>query len=226
MKFVAILLPILLLTSGCSKDVNSDDLKDDVPYYQYYEVGYDKTGNSTIAAASFRVREKNGTKVELTNGASIRANNMTPGTSSIDKTRYTWTMTGTPDVTFVLAKNSGATVTNAILRNDIGDISFSAGFPATVNKATGFSFNWTGDALSSTEALTVSVMNYGNAEVVTKTVTENPVVITAEELKDCPAGEITVSLHRAKNIPVKTEDGNAGGAIQLRLSISKKATLQ
>ncbi len=225
MKHLIFVLPVLLVTS-CSKNVDSGDLKDDVPYYQYYEVGYDKTGNSTIAAAMFYVREKNGTKVELTGGASIRANGLTPGTSSIDKTRYTWSMNGIPDVNFMLTKNSGAAIANKVLRNDIGDIFFPAGFPETVDKVTGFSFNWSGDAVSTTESLTVSVMNYGSVEVVTKNVTESPVIITAEELKDCPPGEITVSLHRSKSIPVKAEDAGAGGVIQLRLSISKKAMLQ
>jgi hypothetical protein len=225
MKHLLFLLPALVVIS-CSKNVDSGDLKDDVPYYQYYEVGYDHMNNSTVAAASFRVREKNGTKVELTNGASVRANNMVPGTSSIDKTRYTWTMTGTPAVNFVLAKSTNTTITNEIIQNDIGTIAYSTDFPATVKKSTGFSFTWTGDALSSAEALTVSVMNYGSVEVITKTITESPVLITAEELKDCPTGAITISLHRAKSIPVKSEDGNAGGIIQLRRSISAKATLQ
>lgn len=218
------LLLAALSLVGCSKDVNSDDLKDDVPYYQYYEVGYDKNGNSTVAAAHFRVRDKDGTKVELTNGASVRVNGMASGTSSIDKTRYTWTLTGMPDVNFVLTKNSGTTVTNNILRNDIDDIDFPSSFPVAIDKTVGFSFSWTGSALSSSETLTVSIVHNGY-EYVTKSVTENPVVITANELKDCPTGEISVALHRAKSMPVKTEDGNAGGVVQLRVSVSTNATL-
>lgn len=220
-----LLLPLLLATS-CAKNVDSADLKDEVPYYQYYEVGYNKTDNSTIAAAMFYVRDKSGAKVELTNGASVRANGLAPGTSSVDKTRYTWTMTGMPGVDFTLTKNSGSAITNSISRNDIGDVAFATGFPANIKKTEGFVFNWTGDALKANEKLTVSITSYAGVDIITKSVSSNPVSITAEELKNCPEGEITIGLYRAKEMAVKTEDAGAGGVIQLRLSVTKTATLQ
>jgi hypothetical protein len=50
-----------LLTTGCKK-VDSNDLKDTVPYYQEYTVTYDKAANQTKATALIRVREAGGAR--------------------------------------------------------------------------------------------------------------------------------------------------------------------
>jgi len=225
MKKPIYLFAILLLVASCTKSVDSDDLKDAVPYYQQYEVAYDKTHNIVNAVATYRVREASGAKVELAGSANVRVNNMPANTSTIDKTRYTWTLNGSPDVDFVLTKNSGETVTNTVLRADIGDVEFGGDFPSAMARTAGFSFSWIGTAISNNEALNVSLTSDQAGEIVTKAVTGNTVTFSPAELKNCPAGNITVALYRVKDIAVKAEDQGAGGTIQLRLNVSRKGVI-
>ncbi|MCB0696002.1 MAG: hypothetical protein KDC07_01475 [Chitinophagaceae bacterium] len=225
MKKLIYLLAGAILTGGCTKKVDSNDLKDDVPYYQVYEVAYNKTDNSTNATAGFQVRDKSGAKVLLSDGASVRANNMTANTSSIDKTRYTWALNGMPDVDFALAKNSGDTITNVVLKSDIGDVEIVGGLPSSVSKSNGFDFSWAGAALAGQESMTVSVVSGIATDILTRSVTNNTVTITADDLKNCPTGNISVVLTRTKDMPVKKEDGGAGGSIQVRLTVSAKTVL-
>jgi len=118
-------------------------------------VTYNKTDNSVQAAASFNVRTSSGAKVELSGSTNVRANGLTPGTSSIVKARYTWTITGNPDVEFILTKGNGTKVANKVSKTDISDI--GPGFPSTISKTSGFSFSWTGALLASDESMTATI---------------------------------------------------------------------
>jgi hypothetical protein len=225
MKKLLYILPILALTYGCTKKVDSNDLKDDVPYYQGYEVSYNKTDNSVLAVAWYMVRSTSGAKVELSGNANVRANGLTPGTSSIDKTRYTWTINGNPDVEFVLTKGSGAKITNKVNKSDLGDMDFASSFPANVSKSSGFTFSWTGTPLASNESMSATLSYPLGTTIATKEVTGNTVTFSAADMVNCPLGEAHVELYRVKDIPVKTDDGGAGGNIQLRRNTMRKVTV-
>lgn len=216
---------ILILVVGCTKKVDSNDLKDEVPYYQSYEVAYDKAANTTSAAAMFNVRTGSGAKVQLSGSGSIKANGLTPGTSSIDLTRYTWNISGLPDVNFVLQKGNGQTITNVINKTDIGDIEFVTGFPDSISKSKGFSFTWTGGAIASGETFIVSIVSPVGISYTFKNVTGNTVQFTAAELQDVQSGQVYIQLSRTRNFPLDMQDGTSGGAIQVRLYIQKKAML-
>lgn len=226
MKPLFYILPFLLLTYGCSKKVDSNDLKDEVPYYQLYEVTYNKTDNSVLAAASFNVRTSSGAKVELSGSTNVRANGLTPGTSTIDKARYTWTITGNPDVEFILTKGNGTKVANKVSKADISDIDFAPGFPSTISKTSGFSFSWTGAPLASDESMTATISKQAGIAISTKTVLASTVVFDSTDLQLLTVGEIVnVELYRVKDMPLKTEDAGAGGKIQIRMNTTRKATV-
>lgn len=225
MKRLLYLLPALFVISACTKKVDSEDLKDEVPYYQGYEVSYNKNDNTTTAAAWFTVRNSGGARVELSGNANVRANGMTPGTSSIDKTRYTWTLTGNPDVEFVLTKSSGTKISNTLSTSDIGDMNFTSGFPTSVSRSAGFTFSWMGTALRTDETVHAILKSLTGTTVADKDVTSNSVTFTAADMASCPTGEMAVELYRTRDITLKNSDGTAGGAMQVRMNRSKNLTV-
>lgn len=213
----------MLSIAACVKSVNSDDLKDNVPLYQSYEVAYDKSGNNYTAMASFAVREASGSRVELNDDASIKLNGNTSWRSATDKTTYHWNGSGNPDMVFTLSKNSGQIITNTVLRTDIPDIDF-ASVPAIASKNSGFVCSWSGEAVDTVNewmGINISNGNYTSG----KTITANSITITKEDLNNIPAGKITLQLYRGKKMAVKASDGSAGGNMVIRETINREITL-
>lgn len=223
MHRLLLFLPFVMILNGCTKSVDSDDLKDEVPYYQGYEVAYDLTENTTSAAAWYTVRTSSGSKVELSGDANVKVNGIAAGTSSIDKTRYTWSLTGNPDVEFLLTKNLSVKIPNLVKRADIGNVAFKSSFPASISKANGFSFYWDGWPLESNESLTVSITNKVGIGLASKSVTDSKITFNATELTLLtPDEEVYIELTRARDKALITSDADAGGKIQLRVSNSIK----
>lgn len=222
------LLILVLLTYGCKK-VDSSDLKDDVPYYQSYEVGFDKTLGSPSAMASYKIREANGARVSLENGAGVSANGTSPTTDFLDKTLYRWNFSGTPDVNFILTKNSGAKINNTIAFSDISNTDFAAGFPTAASKASGFSFNWTGDAVGATETLNITISTPDSGSIAMKTLTQsnssNTVTFSSAEMVNVKPGQLTVELSRRRDMALDNADGTASGTMAVRLAVRKTLTL-
>ncbi|MBS1774148.1 MAG: hypothetical protein JST82_14920 [Bacteroidetes bacterium] len=218
----------LLLTYSCSK-VNSNDLKDDVPYYQSYEVSFDKTLASTSAMASYKIRDANGARVDLANGAGVSANNIGPSTDFLDKTLYKWNFTGNHDVNFVLTKNSGAKINNTVSLNDLGKTDFATGFPTSASKASGLTFTWMGDAVSATETLNISISTTDSGSYVMKSLTQTnsafTVTFSAADMVNVKPGLLTVVLSRNKTMGLDNADGTASGAITVRSSARRTLTL-
>lgn len=221
-----VVLPVLL-TNGCKK-VDSSDLKDDVPYYQSYSVSYDKT-YGTSAMASFKLRDANGVRVDLANGAGVAANSIGPTTDFLDKTLYRWNFTGTPDVNFILTKNSGTKINNGVSLTDIGNTDFATGFPTTASKSSGLTFNWTGSPVATDETLniTISRPDSGSSAMKTFTATNSSYTVnfTTADMVNVKPGQLTVELSRSRELPLDNKDGTSSGAISVRMMTRKMMTL-
>jgi hypothetical protein len=221
-------IALVLSVQSCKK-VASDDLKDTVPYHQEYTVDYDKTSNKTSASAVFRVRDQNGSKVELNNGASVTANAKSPSALQVLPGVYTWTFDGLVDVSFELNKNSGQKLANTVAKTDIGDISFPSGFPTAVTKSSGFTFNWAGDGLANGETLTLKLSGTpASASIdptVEKTVTTGQVTISSTDLEKFAPGTLTVTMERKKSTLLDAKDNTANGGIELTKKIKKDLVL-
>jgi hypothetical protein len=224
-KLIMLLLPVLLVYS-CRK-VDSNDLKDDVPYYQSYSVIYDKVANNVNVSGFCRVRDANGTKVQFSSGAGLTANGATPSVDIFDKAIYRWNFNSIQDVNFVLTKNSGTKINNTVTLSDISNSDFGAGFPTTVSKASGFSFNFTGDALTGTESLTINIAaDSGTKEkILTQLNTGNTVNISSSDLQGLKTGNLNITMTRENNLPLDNKDGTAGGTILMRFIVKRAATL-
>jgi hypothetical protein len=217
-----LLLPAFLLTFIYScKKVDSNDLKDEVPYYQSYSAAYDKVDNSLKTTAEFRIRESNGAKVELTNGASVKINGNTPGTALFDKAQYTWNTTGTTDVTFVLTKNSGQTFTNTIKKTELEDLDFPSTFPSSISKSSGITFIMDGPAMLSGQNLTMTVsgknVNDSTNASITRILNSMQVQLNNDDLKSFKSGTIHMSFTKAKRNTLDAADGTAGGTKEVTI---------
>jgi hypothetical protein len=219
----------LLFSVQACKKVASDDLKDTVPYHQEYSVDYNKNTGKTSAAAQFRVRDANGSKVELNNGASVTANSKSPSSLQLVPGVYSWTFDELVDVSFELTKNSGNKLVNTVAKTDIGDIAFSSNFPAVASKASGFTFNWAGDALVSGETLTVKITGTPSSSSidpnVEKTVTSGQVTISSSDLDKFAPGTLKVTMERRKNVLLDVKDDTANGDIELTIKTEKDLAL-
>jgi|GEM_PF-1698169 hypothetical protein len=218
-----------VLATGCKK-VDSNDLKDTVPYYQEYTVTYDKAANQTKATALIRVREANGARVDLTNGAYIRANGVDENNKQLTSNTYNWKFSGSNDVAFELKKNSGDVFQNTISLTDVGTIDFPSNLPVTVSKAAGFTFNWAGTALGSGEKLSASVRGTNATNValpltVPVKVEGGQIVVTPEHLSVLAAGELDIILEREKDMQLDKADGTAAGTMQATVITEKKIIL-
>jgi len=226
MKKLLLLFSPLLLVYSCKK-VDSNDLKDDVPYAQYYYVGYDKSTNSTDASAYCRVRNGGGSKVEFSNGAGFKANGTAPSIDLFDKAIYRWHFNGMPEVDFLLTKNSGAQIANNAMPSDISNIDFGPSFPATISKAAGFNFTWTGDALNTSETMTITIAS--DSGTIQKDLTSvspaNSVTFSSADLQKLKPGNLNITVVRDKDTPLDNKDGDSEGVIKLRYTIKRSATL-
>jgi len=227
-KKILVLCLLASLTYGCKK-VDSNDLKDTVPYYQSYGVYYDKDENKTEASATFRVRDANGTRVELSNGANVMANGIAATTHFLSPTDYKWAFIGMQDVAFVLNKNSGTAINNKALRTDISNIDFAANFPASASKAAGFSFGWTGTPLENGESMMITISTPDSASTRTKamnaTNSSQTINFSSTEMQNMVTGTMTVEMVRYKSKALDNNDGTSTGSIALRYRLSKKMPL-
>lgn len=227
-QFILLISSLSILTLGCKK-VDSNDLKDTVPYYQSYGVYFDKDAGTTEASAVFRVRDVNGTKVELSNGAGVTANGVAASTNFILPSDYFWNMIGLKDVEFVLTKNSGNVLTNRAKLSDISNISFANTFPASASKS-GFSFGWVGDPLTGNETMVVTISTIDSAGTASKALdasnSATTVSFSATDMQYMKAGNnLTVEMTRYKSIPLQMADGTATGSIALRYRTTKTIPL-
>lgn len=229
MKHLSLLLSGLVLLMGSCKKVSSDDLKDTVPYYQSYGVYYDKEAGKTDASVIYRVRDANGTKVQLQNGAGVTANGVAASTNFILPSDYFWNMIGLKDVEFTLTKNSGNVLTNKAKLSDISNISFASTFPSSASKS-GFSFGWVGDPLTGNETMVVTISTVDSAGTASKALdasnSATTVSFSATDMQYMKAGNnLTVEMTRYKSIPLQMSDGTATGSIALRYRTTKTIPL-
>lgn len=216
----------LLALSGCSK-VSSDDLEDDVPYYQHYTVYYDGSNGSTRATGSFTVRTKGGTGITLAEESNLKVNgNATSKEPIISEfvPVYGWTTGSITDVTFTLNKKGGTAFVNSVKTSDIDPVAFPVGLPATFSKAGGISFSYVGNS----GAIDVEINGKNMSGVDTsieKTFTSNAVNFSSGELQVFNSGSIEIQMNRHKELPLQSSDDNAGGNIHLTYRVYNSFTL-
>lgn len=229
MKYLSLLLFGAALLIGSCKKVSSDDLKDTVPYFQSYGVYYDKEAGKTDASVIYRVRDANGTKVQLDNGANVTANRVAASTNFILPSDYFWNMIGLKDVDFILTKNSGTVITNKVKLSDISNVAFANTFPVAASKS-GFSFGWVGDPLTGNESMVITISTSDSAGTASRSInatnSATTISFSATDMQYMKAGNnLMVEMTRYKSMPLQMNDGTATGSIALRYRTTKTIPL-
>ena len=132
-----------------------------------------------------------------------------------------------PEVDFLLTKNSGAQIANNAMPSDISNIDFAPSFPATISKAAGFNFTWTGDALSGSETMTITIASDSGTiqKDITSANSSNSLSFSSADLQKLKPGNLNITVVRDKDTPLDNKDGDSEGVIKLRYTIKRSATL-
>ncbi|RYE24407.1 MAG: hypothetical protein EOP51_07475 [Sphingobacteriales bacterium] len=210
---------LLLLATGCKK-VDSNDLKEDVPFYQEYTVTYDKVASTTYANALLRVRSKDGSRVELTDGAYIRANGIDENDAQPTNNTYDWYFPANKDVRFDLGKNSGVVIANTFSLSDIGTIDFPSNLRSGFAKTEGMSFSWLGDDIDTDETLNITLSGASEVSPLVPwtnqvTVSGKLVTIDSTAVKGIAPGAVNIKMVRTRNTMLDAADGDAGGSVKI-----------
>jgi hypothetical protein len=216
-----------LLAVGCKKD---DTSASDTPYYQEYEVTFNKTDAIRSASATFRMRDSAGSKVVLNDRSYVKVNGraMTANGDS-----YTWSDTGFNDLNFALLKNEDKAFFNTATYTSVKDFAFPASFPSAFYRIYGgVVFNWDGDIASDSSGIISVTVSGRDSTDSTKTVTVsqvldiNKVNIPASELTNMKNGAIIITLSRTKKLPLNAYDGNGGGRVIQTIKEYRNAQLK
>lgn len=227
MKKILVLITALALFTSCKKTVSSNDINQNVPVYQDYEVVYDKITNKTIAKATFRVRDENGVQIKLDEGSSkILANGVKYrdySASGLKAYQYYWEFDNFTDVKFSYEKEKGKVYDKGIQAAQKLDIDFPQNFSLSKK---GTSFNWVGSPDSPTGSK-VEIIATGSAGFKSSVVSGATINLTPDYLKDFKTGEIVkITLKRTLLVKIpKGSDGDAGGQIAVVVTIDKTVEL-
>lgn len=211
------LLIAMLAMSSCTK-VSSDDLDEDVPYYQHYNIIFDASANSTNASGIFRVRSSQGSPIKLDGVSNLKVN----GNASVEHIAfsvpsYASNITGIADVTFLLTKKDGKTITNTIAANSIEPVGFPSGMATNFSRSAGISFSYTGTE-GAIEVIVTGEDIGGSAVTQAKTFTTSQVTFSSAELSSFNNGEIQIELVRRTSNNIPNSDGNSGGTADVKYS--------
>jgi hypothetical protein len=220
---------LLLLATGCKK-VDSADLKETVPYYQEYNVTYNKTEQTMTATALIRVRDNSGSRVDLTDGAYIRANGVDENNTQPTTNTYDWAFPGNKDVRFDLKKNSGDVITNTTMLSDIGITDFPSTLRTNFPKKEGFKFNWEGDDLDTDEELNVTITGRSiQSALIPFTsvlkVTGKEVAVDSNSLVNIMTGDVNIKMVRTRSMPLDAADGTSGGGIKVIATVNRTLSM-
>lgn len=216
---------LLALLSSCSSE-ESSVLHSSVPFYQDLSITYDMTHNKTHAGANFNKNKSTGENIKLTADASIRFNNEIPNYANILPYFYTYTFNGTDKVTFTFTRSKGNVYVNSGSLEDVNEAEI-------LNTYTTFYLNrkndffWFGKALEANEQIQVSLeQNGGISYWYNYEAGSISVEIDLTENTILQPGEATFTVTRTATLPLKENNGTAGGQMQVSYQRSKTVTIQ
>lgn len=218
-------LALAALSSCHSKSVNN--LIQTTPIRQDFEVVYDMPTMSTAATAVFRNGDVTGSMIQLTGGNSLTINGAVPNYAPLTYT-YSWNDNGFQNVTFVLTKPSGRTVTNTVNWGDTLGSYFPSGLGQDVSKNNGLNFTATGYPLSASEDLLVTLVGkdqLGNFATESKNFYNNAVSLTRDDLSRFKNGSLNVQIKRQRTMNVQQSDSTGGGSRIISLQVQKAFNL-
>ncbi|WP_417444114.1 hypothetical protein [Joostella sp.] len=223
MKKLFIICTLLMsLFSSCETE-NSEDVTQD-RIYTSYEILYIQDEDKTIAKALFTFGNGEGTRLQLSEGASITFNNTKIPFNSL-LGNYELEMSGLVDSgSFTYKDLEGNTFSNSFT---INPISFTKSVPMTIDRSKSYDINWGGSPVGSNDSsvvVTVVPNNLGQSKVFieadenAETVVLNPTILgeidpqpgrlyierkdVLREMESTSAGGVFYGNYRAKSVEV------------------------
>lgn len=233
MKTVPIkfILPVLIgiLAISC-EETDSDDLNENTPISQYYAVKYFKYKTETKASAYFKVRN-NGSHVKLTGNSFVKFNGEQEYVYDGIFSEYKWKSNNKTDVSFTYHKNDKHEYINTVHKEDIKSIAIP-GTIQEIDRKKDLEITWVGNIIGDDEAVTLRISQINDkkeavstAEYVSKKGT-NKISLPADNLKRFTAGKVSVELIRSRTYPLRSQDLNAGGQIEVFFEDMKKIAIK
>ncbi|MCL3850859.1 MULTISPECIES: hypothetical protein [Parabacteroides] len=209
--------------TSCDND-DAPDIDADVPFYQNLGVAYDVTNNTTRVGANFNKLDSAGINIKLNGPASITINGKTPDFDNVGTYFYTYSFSGLDDMTFVFTRAKDSIYTNVASINDVKPIAIPESF--TSAKITGTTtLTWEGDPVGKDEVVGVQITyNGGSYNILNRTEGSKSIDINFSNMVNASKG--TLSLSRAKILPLQEDNGNAGGQLDVSYIRSKEIALE
>ena len=209
--------------TSCNND-DTPDINADVPFYQNLGVAYDVTNNMTRVGANFNKQDSAGVNIKLNGPASITINGTTPDFDNVGTYFYTYSFSGLEDMTFVFTRAKDSVYTNVASINDVKPIAIPESF--TSAKITGrTTLTWEGDPVGEDEVVGVRITyNGGSYNILNRTEGSKSIDINFSNMVTASKG--TLSLSRAKILPLQESNGNAGGQLDVSYIKSKEISLE
>jgi hypothetical protein len=219
------------LTSGCKKQ----DLLP-APIYQSYQVHYSITRNETRADAFFNYMNISGLRVTFPDQKVVRAN----GDTSLDlkltsgEQFFHWEIGGTPEVVFTLTRRDGSILTNKANRTMMGELELVMDSVLYVSDT--MRARWTGTPLSQTDYVAISMnrvydsvgLHSGTSGGFFGPDSEDGHLCTFDynQTSKFHPGTYDVLLVKERTVPLQQRDGEAGGTMQVSISLVKRVVVK
>lgn len=226
-KSAAILFAVLFFL-GCKPHKDQPQPAEAITYREYF-VTYDKTKDSTAVFAIIH-DTYSGDTMEIP-VANLTVNGLT-GTRNPDNT-FAWYFQGMPDIQFAY-KTSTQTITDQVLRSDLGDMNFNASTPAEFSRTDTGKFTVDCSPLDPSanqeifiglDTTTSNQVLVGANTAYTK-LSDNNVIFAPLGLRFLSPGTYYLILYRKHYVKLLT-NGQAGyGEVVPELKIERKAILK
>jgi len=221
---IRVTLLFLLLTAilGCSKK-ESSDVDPNIPFYQDYKMVYKKFDNITKAKATFREKNKDGTRLELKAPAKVLCNSQSSSFSNVGNYFYNWEFPGNADAHFQLTDNKSRVFNNSIFYSEIRNIDFKETFLKVDLNGTSV-LAWIGEPLQEGEFVMVIITqgDQSSGSWFTDVTSATSIDLTKDLMFNLTTGNAEILLSRETHLgDVAEPDGDAGGQRIILVEVKK-----
>ncbi|MEM1337639.1 MAG: hypothetical protein AAF717_04175 [Bacteroidota bacterium] len=214
-QFIPIHLVVVLLLF-CSCETEESDLVEQQQIFVAYDLFYNENEDTTRATVIFTFGNRTGTRLVLSEGATIRYDN-TPMTYDNVLGLYSLEIAGYDAMgTFVYEDLEANTFTNAVSLNPI---SFDNTVPETIDRSESYEIGWVGNTVATDlEVVVVTVVpnNLGQTTIFSQNNREaTTVLLTSDRLLEIDPQPAELVIERIAEQPV-LESSAAGAVITSR----------
>ena len=211
MKRITIIsIVIILVTISCK---TKDSIEVQTNIFQDLKAEFRVDDNKTIGWATFREKDEDGIRLELSGEASVLFNGEKHDKfSNLDNYFYSWNTHGLEDVEYTFTDNSGTSFTNKILLNDTINISIPINF-IDIELDKTMQVKWVGKPLGENEEIQMYIKQGNLISGLSFLGEEGASIIEMEPsfFDNLSVGEAVLYIERTRTINNIEQADEAGG---------------